>query len=74
QFDSQDSSYLVDGKYGIRDLIDVVQMEHLCGRFSAATGFTICLLDHPEMNVLIATGWKDICTQFHRSCPDSNEV
>ncbi|MEI7431637.1 MAG: EAL domain-containing protein [Betaproteobacteria bacterium] len=70
----QKESPLIDGNFGIRDLIDLTQMERLCERFSAVTGFTIALVEHPEMNILIATGWKDICTQFHRSCRDSNEV
>jgi signal transduction histidine kinase len=70
----RDSSHLIDGKYGIRDLVDIEQLRHLCERFTLATGFTIGLLDHPEMNVLISTGWKDICTKFHRGCAASEAI
>ena len=70
----QDSTHLIDGKYGIRDLVDIEQLRHLCERFTLATGFTIGFLDHPEMNVLISTGWKDICTKFHRGCAASEAV
>jgi len=67
----QDMSHLIDGKYGIKDLVDLEQLRHLCERFTQATGFTIGFLDHPGMNLLISTGWKDICTKFHRGCAAS---
>jgi signal transduction histidine kinase len=70
----RDSTHLIDGKYGIRDLVDIEQLRHLCERFTLATGFTIGFLDHPEMNVLISTGWKDICTKFHRGCAASEAI
>lgn len=66
-----DVSQLIDGKYGVNDLIDIEQLRHLCERFTQATGFTIGFLDHPGMNLLISTGWKDICTKFHRGCAAS---
>ncbi|OQW86803.1 MAG: hypothetical protein BWK72_16000 [Rhodoferax ferrireducens] len=55
--------------YGIADLVDIEQLRNLFERFTKATGFTIGFLDHPRMNVLIATGWKRICTDFHRRSP-----
>ncbi|MEI8243341.1 MAG: PocR ligand-binding domain-containing protein [bacterium] len=69
--DTEDRAYLVDGKYGIRDLVDLAELRRIFERFTAATGFTIGFLDHPGLNVLIESGWRDICTQFHRSCPVS---
>ncbi|MEI8175304.1 MAG: PocR ligand-binding domain-containing protein [Candidatus Omnitrophota bacterium] len=62
---------LVDGKYSIRDLVDIDQLLVIFEKFTRATGFTIGFLDHPGLNILIGTGWKDICTKFHRSCPAS---
>ena len=59
-------SSLVDGRYGIIDLVDIDKLRNLFEQFTAATGFTIGFLDHPGMNILIATGWKNICTEFHR--------
>lgn len=70
----RDVPHLIDGKYGINDLIDIEQLRHLCERFTQATGFTIGFLDHPGMNLLISTGWKDICTKFHRGCAASEAV
>jgi PAS domain S-box-containing protein len=64
-----DTAYLVDGKYGIRDLVDLDELKRIFERFTEATGFTIGLLDHPGLNILIGTGWRDICTKFHRACP-----
>jgi PAS domain S-box-containing protein len=62
---------LIDGKYGINDLLDVNQLKELFRQFNKATGFTIGFLDHPGLNILIATGWRDICTKFHRAAPRS---
>ena len=69
-----DISHLVDEKYGICDLVDVAELRRIFERFTEATGFTIGFLDHPGLNVLIATGWRDICTKFHRGCPLSADI
>ncbi|NCB38466.1 MAG: response regulator [Erysipelotrichia bacterium] len=72
--ENQDLSHLVDGKYGITDLVDLEQLRVIFEQFTAATGYTIGFLDHPALDVLIASGWRDICTKFHRSCPEANDV
>ena len=63
-----DTTRLVDGKYGICDLVDVDELRGILERFTDATGCTIGFLDHPGLNVLIATGWRDICSRIHRGC------
>ncbi|MCE5333393.1 MAG: PocR ligand-binding domain-containing protein [Desulfobacteraceae bacterium] len=63
--------YLVDGKYGIRDLVDIDALRRVLQAFSKATGFTTGLVDYPMQKVLIATGWREICAKFHRAYPDS---
>jgi len=65
----RDPANLVDGRYTIEDLVDLDQLRSLFERFTEATGFTIGFLDHPQMDVLVATGWRDICTKYHRECP-----
>ena len=55
--------------YNIRDIIDIKQLTSLLEKFTAATGTGTALLDL-EGNVLIATGWQEICTQFHRVHPE----
>jgi len=62
---------LISGKYSIKDLINVEKLQAIFEKFTQTTGFTIGFLDHPGLNVLIATGWRDICTKFHRACPAS---
>ncbi len=65
---------LVDGEYGITDLIDLERLHGIFEKFTHASGFTIGFLDHPGLNILVATGWRDICTKFHRSCPASQAI
>lgn len=62
---------LVDGKYSVRDLVDIDKLRTILARFSAATGFTTGFVAHPSMDILIGTGWRDICTKFHRPCKAS---
>jgi PAS domain S-box-containing protein len=62
---------LVDGRYAIQDLVDMELLRNIFEKFTQSTGFTIGFLDHPQLNILIATGWRDICTKFHRICPTS---
>ncbi|MBF0122827.1 MAG: PAS domain S-box protein [Candidatus Omnitrophica bacterium] len=65
--------HLVDGKYGILDLVDIERLRKIFEMFTESTGFTIGFLDHPDLNILIATGWRDICTKYHRHCPMAAE-
>ena len=65
----KDKDYLVDGKYSIVDLVDMDMLRQIFEKFTDATGYTIGFLDHPALNILIATGWKDICTRIHRNVP-----
>jgi PAS domain S-box-containing protein len=60
---------LVDGKYSIKDLVDLNELRTLFQSFTDAMGFTIGFLSAPELEILIATGWRDICTKYHRNCP-----
>lgn len=64
--DDRSTEHLVDGEYAIGDLVDLERLKRILQRFTDATGFTIGFLDHPDLNILIATGWRDICTVFHR--------
>jgi len=64
-------NYLVDGKYLFRELVDIDQLRDKFESFSKATGFTTGLVSYPDQELLICTGWRDICTKFHRACPAS---
>ena len=56
-------------RYSIQQLVDIPRLHALFEEFSRSTGFTTGLVSHPEQELLIATGWQDICVKFHRACP-----
>lgn len=64
---------LLEGKYSIQDLVDIDRLKEIFEKFSLVTGFTFGLIAHPSQEVLIATGWRDICAKFHRIVPESSE-
>jgi PAS domain S-box-containing protein len=55
---------------GISDVIDIPTLNSLMEDFSALTGMVIAILDI-EGKILVATGWQDACTKFHRANPKS---
>ena len=63
--------FLVNGKYSIKDLVDIAYLKRIMESFSSATGFTTGFVSLPEQEVLFGTGWRDICTKFHRVLPES---
>jgi signal transduction histidine kinase len=52
------------------ELVDIEELRGLCESFTALTGAVTAILDL-EGNILIATGWQDVCTHFHRVHPTS---
>lgn len=48
------------------EIFDIPRLTRICESFTKLTGTVTALLDL-EGNVHIATGWQDICTQFHRA-------
>ncbi len=54
-----------DAGYSLTELIDVARLQRLCDGLSAASGTVLAVLD-PDGTVLVASGWQDICTRFHR--------
>lgn len=58
-------------KYIIKDLVDIERLKDIFAKFSVATGFTTGLVAYPSQEILIATGWRDICQKFHRAFPES---
>jgi PAS domain S-box-containing protein/putative nucleotidyltransferase with HDIG domain len=68
-----DDAGLIEGKYAIRDLVDIDRIKEIFEKFAAVTGFTIGLFDHGSQEVLVASSWREICTKFHRAQPASAE-
>ncbi len=56
--------------YSFKELFDLEVLANLCESFTKATGAATAILDL-EGNVLVATGWRDICTCFHRRNPET---
>jgi len=55
-------------KINILDLIDFEKVDTLLEGFNKSTGFVTAILDL-KGNVLSKSGWRQICTEFHRINP-----
>ena len=60
-----------NGKNKILDLIDFEKVNKLLEGFNQSTGFVTAILDL-EGNVLSKSGWRQICTEFHRINPKTS--
>lgn len=54
------------------ELVDITELQELCQSFTETTGAVTAIL---ELNgeILSATGWKGICTNFHRVNPETSQ-
>lgn len=59
------------GELGLSEIIDLPTLRSFMEDFSALTNMTVAILD-TQGTVLLATGWKEICTKFHRLHPESS--
>jgi len=65
----------------IEDLIDIQKLEDIFTKFSNLTGYTTGLIKQDTRDVLVSTGWTDICKTYHRGsessayiCKESNAI
>lgn len=58
------------GELQLADIIDVPQLQVMMEKFYQLTGILSAVLDLSG-NILVAVGWQDICTKFHRCNPDT---
>ena len=56
--------------YELAKLIDLDRVQRLCDSLSEAFDVTLAVLDLSG-TVLIASGWQDICTRYHREHPET---
>lgn len=68
------AEYLVDGKYSIRDLVNMDELSRVFQDLSAMTGMAIGFVSFPDQENLIATSWIRICTDFHRVNSDAEKA
>ena len=59
-----------DGEFAIREIVDVGALQVLMDRLYAVNGIPSAVQDVSE-NLLVASGWQDICLRFHRTHPES---
>ncbi len=59
-------------KTNILDLIDFEKVNTLLEGFNKSTGFVTAILDL-KGNVLSKSGWRQICTEFHRVHPETSK-
>ncbi len=56
--------------FELASLIDLDRVQRLCDSLSSAFDIALAVLD-TDGTVLIATGWQEICTRFHRENPET---
>jgi PAS domain S-box-containing protein len=54
----------------LAELVDIERLQRLFDGLSATGGLALALLD-PEGATLVAAGWQEICTRFHRAHEDT---
>ncbi len=59
------------GTGALQGLIDIPRLQALMDSFYRASSIPVGILD-TEGNILVATGWQDICTKYHRIHPDTS--
>jgi len=60
-------------KYKLQDLIDMEHFQNLQDRLNEIYSFPSSIIDN-DGNILTATAWQDICTQFHRKNKDCEKL
>ncbi len=58
------------GELELADIIDVPQLQAMMDKLYQLTGILSAILDLSG-NILVAVGWQDICTKFHRCNPET---
>ncbi|PKO99850.1 MAG: hypothetical protein CVU13_04805 [Bacteroidetes bacterium HGW-Bacteroidetes-8] len=59
-------------KYSLIELLDLEKIDNLLEGFNQSTGFVTAILDL-NGKVLYKSGWRDICTNFHRVNPETSK-
>ena len=58
------------GEVSLADVIDFPAVQDLMNSFHGLTGIGMAIVDL-QGRILVATGWQDICTKFHRVHPET---
>jgi PAS domain S-box-containing protein len=57
-------------EYTLKQLLDIPRLQELLGSLDELNSIPSAILDN-EGNILIATSWQAVCTEFHRVNPDT---
>lgn len=57
-------------EFSFTDLVDCKQLQDLMNNFYELVGYGVGIIDNTN-TVLVATGWQDVCTKFHRVHPET---
>jgi two-component system cell cycle sensor histidine kinase/response regulator CckA len=57
-------------RYTFQELVDIPKLQALMERFHMATGIPVGIID-PTGVIHVATGWQEICCDFHRAHPET---
>ncbi len=68
--DAMNAPEFAEGEVTLRELIDCGELQTIMDDFYSLTGCGIGIIDL-DGQVLVATGWQDICTLFHRAHPET---
>jgi PAS domain S-box-containing protein len=60
------------GSLDLEDIVDIPELQLLMDDFYALTKIGSAIVD-VRGKVLVATGWQDICTKFHRVHPETSK-
>ncbi len=63
-------SHISTGPLQLADILDVQSIQALMDAYFKLTQIGVGIIDM-QGNVLVATGWQDICTNFHRVHPET---
>ncbi len=61
------------GTLHLADIVDCDEIQSLMNDFHALTDIGIGILDL-DGNVLVGTGWQDVCVKFHRVHPETEKL
>ncbi len=61
------------GMLNLADVMDCDEIQSLMDDFHALTDIGIGILDL-DGNILVRTGWQDVCTKFHRVHPETEKL
>lgn len=61
-------------KYRFSDLLDMSLVQTLANANFQATGLPMSIIDASDKSFLVRAGWTDMCRNFHRATPASNQI